>query len=144
MIEELINLLKNEGHCTESINELQVAENFADIFNMLFDYRVELAKKRFPTIEIVRKFYQKSECIFQGIFCDEKYLIDNMYKMILFNSDCVVHVGNYQCSHIVLRHNSKIKLFSGYHASINIYQCEESEIEIIEKGEKSTINIRKL
>lgn len=141
MIKEFENILVKGGHCAESINEIQQVEDFSDIFTMLFDYRIELAKKRFPTVEIIRKFYKESN----GIYLDQKEKIENVYKFILFgDSDCEVHVGDYKCSHIILRHNSKIKLYSGYHASINIYQCEESEIEIIEKGEKSIINIRKL
>jgi len=147
MISELKNILKKEGHCRQSRKDLDNVNSFGYLMQMMFDYKIELAKKHFPAIDFVEKHFNHIRDVARsyGFFYNEKSIIKNVGRVVLTgSSNCDIVVDNYTISEVILRHSSHAKIHLSKHGMLRIYVCDDSTYEVIEQEDRTSLKVRQL
>ena len=144
MITELVKIMQKGKHCPESISEVENATGLGDLVTIMFDYKKELGEKHFPTASFCKKHYPNVKDIanMNNLFCDEKELkIRDIWKSILVGScDCEFTLSEFKSAHIIVRHNSKLRLVLNDYSKANVYLCENASVEVISATRLSHVN----
>ena len=147
MKEELIKLLQKGNHCPESIAEIQNAGSFSDLFTAMFDYKKELALKRFPSASFVKKHYPEVKDVANanGFFFNEKALrIKDAWKTILMGcNSCEFNLSECRSAHIVIRGKTHLKLVLHDYSKAYLYVSEGASFEVISKTMLSKVVVVK-